>query len=153
MILSRESRNSNFFCFSDILGFAKKSKKKIHTVWQKCRFFDILGFAKKTQKNTNRVTKPANVTKFKSVTLWHLEMSQNVTKCHTFSNLWYKATFLVFMFGSGSERLWEPSEEGRDVEFSRKRAILADCTPIIVTGGGSRKHVVECERESKGTVS
>ena len=37
--------------------------------------------------------KPRNVTKLKIVTLWHLEMSQNVTKCHTFSNIWYKATF------------------------------------------------------------
>jgi len=45
--------------------------KKIHTVWQK----------------------PRDVTKFEIVTLWHLEMSQNVTKCHTFSNLWYKGTF------------------------------------------------------------
>ena len=49
-----------FLCFFDILGFAKKNSK-IHTVWQK----------------------PRNVTKFKIVTLWHLEMSQNVTKCHT----------------------------------------------------------------------
>ena len=46
----------HFYVFSTL--------KKIRTVWQK----------------------PRNVTKFKTVTLWHLDMSQNVTKCHTFSN-------------------------------------------------------------------
>ena len=34
------------------------------------------------------------------MTLWHLEMSQNITKCHTFSHLWYKArsTFYVWIW-------------------------------------------------------
>ena len=61
-------------CFN-LVGFAKKTKK-IHTVWQK----------------------PRNITKFKSVTLWHLEMSQNVTKCHSFSNLRYKATCTFYVW-------------------------------------------------------
>ena len=68
-----------FLRFSDILGFAKKTKK-IHTVWQK----------------------PRNVTKFKSVTLWHLEMSQNVTVFQIFGT----KLRVPFMFGLGSERLW-----------------------------------------------
>jgi len=41
---------------------------------------------------------PRNVTRFKIMTLWHLEMSQIVTKCHTFSNLWYKATFTFYVW-------------------------------------------------------
>jgi len=38
--------------------------------------------------------KPRNVTKFKIVTLWHLE----ITKCHTFSKTWYKATFTLYVW-------------------------------------------------------
>jgi len=65
------------------------------------RFFDILGFAKKTKKIYTVWQKPRNVTKFKIVTLWHLEMSPNVTLFQIFgTNL-----HLPFMFGSGSERL------------------------------------------------
>jgi len=75
------------------------------------RFFGILGFAKKTKKKTYRVT---NVTKFKIVTLWHLEMSQNVTKCHTFSNLWYKATLTFHV----CIRLWTTLRESKDFYYS-----------------------------------
>jgi len=60
-------------CF-DILGFAKKTKK-IHTVWQK----------------------PRNVTKFKSVTLWYLGISQNVTLFQIFGT----KLRLPLMFGFG----------------------------------------------------
>jgi len=42
--------------------------------------------------------KPRNVTKFEIVTLWHLEITQNVTKCHTFPNFWYKATFTFYVW-------------------------------------------------------
>ena len=63
------------------------------------RFFDILGFAKKTIKKNIPCDKNLEMSQsLKSVTLWHLEMSQNVTKCHTFSNLWYKATFTFYVW-------------------------------------------------------
>ena len=49
------------------------------------RFFDISGFAKKTKKIHTVSQKPRNVTKFRITTLWHLEISQNFTKCHKMS--------------------------------------------------------------------
>jgi len=62
------------WCDSNLIGNVNQIQfedQKICTMWQK----------------------PRIVTKFKGVTLWHFEMSQNVTKCHSLLNLWYKTTF------------------------------------------------------------
>ena len=87
---------STFYVFSKIWGFAKKTKK-IHTVWQK----------------------PRNVTKFQIVTLWHLEMSPNVTNV-TISQIFGTKLRLPFIFGSGSERLVFSNHEKHT--FFRARA-------------------------------
>ena len=60
----------------DVRGTSEKKKlKKIRTVWHK----------------------PRLVKKFKSVTLWHFEMSQNVTKCHTLLNPWHKPSCILYV--------------------------------------------------------
>ena len=94
------------------------------------RFFDILGFAKKTKKSHNVSQKPRNVTKFKIVTLWHWEMSQNVTKCHTFSNLWYKATFTFYVWiRLGTTLIW-PTYRRHDFNDSYPYICIGDMTTM-----------------------
>ena len=39
-------------------------------------------------------------------------MSQNVTKCHTFSNLWYKATFTFYVWIRLGTALCVPAPNG-----------------------------------------
>jgi len=62
-------------------GTSEKRPVEAADLWHlwHLRFFDVWGFAKKTKKIHTVWQKPRNVTKLKIVTLWHLEISQNVT--------------------------------------------------------------------------
>ena len=57
-------------------------------------FSDILDFAKKTKKNTYRVTKTYRCHKTQKC---DIVTFGNVTKCHTFSNFWYKGTSTFYV--------------------------------------------------------
>ena len=63
---------------------------------------------------------PTDVTKLKSATLWHLEMSQNVTKCHFFKSL-VKATFNFYVWISLGTTLtrWFCSQGSKPIEAPR----------------------------------
>jgi len=59
------------------------------------RFFDILGFAK---KNKNKTQVERATWKCHKVRNCDIVTFENVTKCHTFSNVWYKATFTFYVW-------------------------------------------------------
>jgi len=47
-------------------------------------------------------------------------MSQNITKCHTFSNLWYKATFTFYVWIRLGTTLKERKENNRWCNAGRR---------------------------------
>ena len=99
--LVRAKRQRKVASKIDICGTSERSPVEAADLWHLWHFYVFPTFQillKKLKKIHTVWQKPKNVTKFKSMTLWHLEMSQNVTKCHTFLFQWYKNTFTFYVW-------------------------------------------------------